>query len=40
MIILDTNVVSEAMTPEPNLLLRTRLNDQVVETLYLSSITI
>jgi predicted nucleic acid-binding protein len=40
MIILDTNVVSEAMKPEPNLSVRTWLNDQAVETLYLSSVTL
>jgi predicted nucleic acid-binding protein len=40
MIVLDTNVVSEAMKPEPNSLVRAWLNDQAVETLYLSSITL
>lgn len=40
MIILDTNVVSEAMKPEPNLSVRAWLNDQAVETLHLSSITL
>ncbi len=40
MIILDTNVVSEAMKPEPNLVVRAWLNDQAAETLYLSSVTL
>jgi predicted nucleic acid-binding protein len=40
MIVLDTNVVSEAMKPEPNPSLRAWLNDQVAETLYLSSVTL
>ncbi|MFK0276710.1 type II toxin-antitoxin system VapC family toxin [Ensifer sp. NPDC090286] len=40
MIILDTNVVSEAMKPAPDLAVRTWLNDQVAETLYLSSVTL
>lgn len=40
MIILDTNVVSEAMKPEPNLSVKAWLNDQAVETLYLSSVTV
>lgn len=40
MIILDTNVVSEAMKPEPNLSVKAWLNDQAVETLYLSSVTL
>lgn len=40
MIILDTNVVSEAMKPEPNPSVRAWLNDQAVETLYLSSVTL
>ncbi len=40
MIILDTNVISEAMKPVPNLSVQTWVNDQVVETLYLSSITL
>ena len=39
MIILDTNVVSEAMKPEPNPVVRAWLNDQAAETLYLSSVT-
>lgn len=40
MIVLDTNVVSEAMKPEPNAVVRAWLNDQVVETLYLSTVTL
>lgn len=40
MIILDTNVVSEAMKPEPNAVVRSWLNDQTVETLYVSTVTL
>jgi toxin FitB len=40
MIVLDTNVVSEAMKPDPNPLVRAWLNNQVAETLYLSSVTL
>jgi hypothetical protein len=40
MIILDTNVVSEAMKSAPHPSMRTWLNDQVAETLYLSSVTL
>lgn len=40
MILLDTNVVSEAMKPEPHPAVRAWLNDQVIETLYLSSVTL
>ncbi len=40
MIVLDTNVVSEAMKPEPNLAVRDWLDEQAAETLYLSSVTI
>ena len=40
MIVLDTNVVSEAMKPEPHLSVRAWLNDQAAETLYLSSVTL
>lgn len=40
MILLDTNVVSEAMKPEPNPAVRAWLNEQAAETLYLSSITL
>ncbi len=40
MIILDTNVISEAMKPEPHQAVRAWLNDQTAETLYLSSVTL
>ena len=40
MIVLDTKVVSEAMKPEPKPSVMTWLNDQAVETLYLSSVTL
>lgn len=40
MIVLDTNVVSEAKKPEPLLSVRSWLNDQAGETLYLSSVTL
>jgi predicted nucleic acid-binding protein len=40
MIILDTNVVSEAMKPEPNPAVRAWLNNQSAETLYLPSVTL
>lgn len=40
MILLDTNVVSEAMKPEPDPLVRDWLDAQSAETLYLSSVTI
>ena len=40
MIILDTNIVSEAMKPQPHPAVRAWLNDQVAETLYLSSVTL
>lgn len=40
MIVLDTNVVSEAMKPEPDASVRAWLNDQATETLYLSSVTL
>lgn len=40
MIVLDTNVVSEAMKPEPDAAVKSWLNDQAVETLYLSSVTL
>lgn len=40
MIVLDTNVVSEAMKPEPHPAVRAWLNNQVAETLYLSSVTL
>ena len=40
MIVLDTNVVSEAMKPEPDAAVRAWLNEQMAETLYLSSVTL
>lgn len=40
MIILDTNVVSEAMKPDPHPSVRSWLNVQNAETLYLSSVTL
>ncbi|MCK0744879.1 type II toxin-antitoxin system VapC family toxin [Chromohalobacter nigrandesensis] len=40
MIVLDTNVVSEAMKPEPDPVVRAWLNEQSAETLYLSSVTL
>ena len=40
MILLDTNVISEAMKPEPAPAVRTWLDAQAAETLYLSSVTI
>ena len=40
MIVLDTNVVSEAMKPEPHPAVRAWLNDQAAETLYLTSVTL
>jgi len=40
MILLDTNVVSEAMRPEPHPAVRNWLNEQSAETLYLSSVTL
>lgn len=40
MIVLDTNVVSEAMRLEPNGAVLAWLNEQVAETLYLSSVTL
>lgn len=40
MIILDTNVISEAMKPNPAPNVRRWLNDQEAETLYITSITI
>lgn len=40
MIVLDTNVVSEAMKPEPDAGVRSWLNEQAAETLYLSSVTL
>jgi hypothetical protein len=40
MIVLDTNVISEAMKLEPNSAVRTWLNEQVAETLFLTSVTL
>jgi len=40
MILLDTNVVSEAMKPEPDPSVRNWLDEQAAETLYLCSVTI
>jgi predicted nucleic acid-binding protein len=40
MIVLDTNVLSEAMRPRPDASVRAWLNAQAVETLYLSSVTL
>lgn len=40
MIVLDTNVVSEAMKPEPHPAVQAWLNDQAAETLYLPSVTL
>jgi toxin FitB len=40
MIVLDTNVISEAMKPAPNPVVRAWLNRQVAETLYLTSVTL
>ncbi len=40
MIVLDTNVVSEAMKPEPHPAVRAWLNGQATETLFLSSVTV
>lgn len=40
MIVLDTNVVSEAMKPKPNPAVRAWLDEQAAETLYLSSVTL
>jgi len=40
MIVLDTNVISEAMKPEPNPAVRAWLNEQSAETLYLSTVSL
>jgi predicted nucleic acid-binding protein len=40
MILLETNVVSEAMKPQQDPSVRARLNEQAAETLYLSSVTL
>jgi hypothetical protein len=39
-IVLDTNIISEAMKPEPNTAVHDWLNAQASETLYLSSVTL
>ena len=40
MIVLDTNVVSEAMKPSPHPAVQAWLNEQTAETLYLTSVTL
>ena len=40
MIVLGTNVISEAMKPEPHPAVRAWLNEQAAQTLYLSSVTV
>lgn len=40
MIVLDTNVVSEAMRPEPDQAVLDWLDEQAAETIYISSITL
>lgn len=40
MIVLDTNVISEAMKPEPDPAVRAWLNEQSAETLYLTTVTL
>jgi predicted nucleic acid-binding protein len=40
MILLDINVASEAMKPEPDETVRAWLDEQAAETLYLSSVTV
>ncbi|TPI44106.1 type II toxin-antitoxin system VapC family toxin [Mesorhizobium sp. B2-9-1] len=40
MILLDTNVVSEVMRPQPNAAVLAWMDEQVAETFYLSSITL
>ncbi len=40
MIVLDTNVVSEAMKPEPHPAVRAWLNDQAAESVYVSAVTV
>ncbi len=40
MIVLDTNVVSEAMKPAPDAAVRAWMNDQAAETLYLTTVTL
>ena len=40
MIVLDTNAISEAMKPQANPAVRAWLNEQVAETLYLTTVTL
>lgn len=40
MIVLDTNVISEAMKPDPAPAVRDWLDEQAAETLYLSAVTV
>lgn len=40
MIVLDTNVVSEAMKPEPHPVVQGWLDEQAAETLYITSVTL
>lgn len=40
MIVLDTNVISEAMKPEPHPAVLEWLDEQLAETIYLSSVTL
>jgi predicted nucleic acid-binding protein len=40
MIVLDTNIFSEAMKPEPDPAVRDWLDEQAAETLYISSVTV
>ncbi len=40
MILLDTNVISEAMKPRPHPVVQAWLDEQAAETLYLSSVTL
>src|SRR4051794_16603403 len=40
MIVLDTDVISRAMKPQANPAVRAWLNEQVAETLYLTSVTL
>lgn len=40
MIVLDTNVVSEALKPEPNPAVRSWLNEQMAETMFITSVTV
>ncbi|MQT15205.1 type II toxin-antitoxin system VapC family toxin [Segnochrobactrum spirostomi] len=40
MIVLDTNVISEAMKPEPDTRVQAWLDEQIAETLYLSTVSV